>query len=542
MFDVRSYVPPGETIRRFHESSAFTRMVAGPIGSAKTTGCMVAEPFFVTMLQRPDSQGVRTASVGILRDTYRNLYATTMKTWHAWVPKDVGKFVGSDDRPASHDLEFHAPYTDGTRGMGLCRLRMEWRALGSSMDVEATCRGWELMAAGVDEADLVPIETFSFLSGRVQRGGQKAYRVSRGVWGVFNKPDTDHPLYDLCVERAGEHDPADFEFFDQPGGLLPGGPPYRTNPAAENLQNLDDGYYERAANGQPEWYIRRMLRNQWGASVAGEPVFLEFDPDRHVSPVELEPEPGTDLVLGLDGGGTPAAVVLGRDRRTGRRIIYAEVVLVDPTDPRGRRLLTGVGPKRFAEAIGDTLHPRFSKCRLQIAYGDPANFHGADKEAGEYAFMEKVALHLKVGVVPAPSNAIAVRLEAVRTPLNRSNTLDGRPDLLINPSCRVVRRGFGGDYKWEPRDPRQPAKALRPQKTTTSHVMDAAQYALLGDQGHTAVMAGQAFDPARPKAAPGFRETASGLVVPASYADGPTSYGQGAGGASYRSDWSPWDS
>ena len=76
------------------------------------------------------------------------------------------------------------------------------------------------------------------------------------------------------------------------------------------------------------------------------------DLDRLFSTVELEPEPGSEIILGLDGGGTPAAVVMGRDR-LGRRIIYAEVVLTDPMDPKGRRILHGVGPKRFAEALGD---------------------------------------------------------------------------------------------------------------------------------------------------------------------------------------------
>ena len=115
-FDPRFYVPSGETVRRFHESTAFTRTMAGPIGSAKTTAAFVAEPFFTAMTQKPNNQGVREAKVGVLRDTYRNLYATLIPTWHAWVPKDFGHFTGSDDRPAKHDLEFMAPFTDGSPG------------------------------------------------------------------------------------------------------------------------------------------------------------------------------------------------------------------------------------------------------------------------------------------------------------------------------------------------------------------------------------------------------------------------------------------
>jgi hypothetical protein len=535
VFDARTYVPGGPTLKRFHETKRFTRGMAGPIGSGKTVGAGVAEPFFAAMIQKPDSNGIRSATIGVLRDNYRNLYATTMKTWLDWVPRSFGHYTGSDDRPAVHELEFPAPYIDGTPGGGICRLRVEWRALGTHT-VEATCRGWELHGAYIDEADTTPPEAISFLAGRVKRGGRKETRVSRGVWFTFNKPDTDHPLFDLCVDQAADHEKNSFEFFDQPPGILPGGPPYVVNPEAENLANLDADYYEVAARGQPEWYVRRMIRNQWGASVAGSPVFDEAKVDTLFSPVELEPEPGDELILGMDGGGTPAAVVIGRNRY-GRRIVYAEIVLVDPTDPRGRRILHGVGPKRFAAAIGDVLSPRFSRCRFSIAWGDPAAFYGADREMGEFADLETAGQLLKIPVQPAPSNELALRHEAVRTLMNRLNRHDGLPDLLINPSCRWLRRGFSGDYRWEQRDPKQPSKRLKVQKTNSSHAMEALQYGLLGDQGRAAIVAGQAYDIHRPRASsPGdtghWSLSGGGVLVPP---------GQGGGQRSYQADWSPWD-
>jgi hypothetical protein len=124
-----------------------------------------------------------------------------------------------------------------------------------------------------------------------------------------------------------------FEYFDQPGGLLPAC--LKANPAAENLQNLDAGYYIISAAGQPEDYVRRMIRNEWGASVSGERVYQTFRAERHVPGRASSRRPGQVLRLGLDGGGTPAAVIGGRDSY-GRRIIYDEVVLTDPADPRAR--------------------------------------------------------------------------------------------------------------------------------------------------------------------------------------------------------------
>lgn len=487
MFDAKTYQPAGPVMKAFHESSAFYRALAGPIGSSKTTGAGVAEVFFGSMLQTPYSDGIRRFKSGVLRDTYRNLYATTMKTWLDWVPRELGDFTGSDDRPAVHKFNIETP-------IGEAEIETEFRALGTN-SVEATCRGWELNGAYLDEADLMPPEAVSFLAGRVMRAGDVNLRQSRGVWFTFNKPDVDHFLYEWCEEGGLEG----MQFFDQPGGLLDG-QPFRTNPAAENLANLDKGYYVIAATGQPDWYVTRMIRNKWGASVSGELIYPEFRADLHVSPVELEPLPGTVLKIGLDGGGTPAAVIVGRDE-FGRRIVYAEVVLVDGTDPRGRRLATGVGPKRFAQAIRDAIFPRFRQCTFEIAYGDPAAFYGADRENGEYSFMETVGLQLGIPVIPTDSNEISIRLESVRGLLG-SMAADGRHMLMLNPSCRWLRRGFVSDYKWSLRDLRQPGKNLVPQKSTTSHVHDGLQYVILGDVGRAGVTSGPAYDRWQPKANP----------------------------------------
>jgi hypothetical protein len=485
MFRPDLYRPAGPTLKAFHESGAFYRALAGPIGAGKTTAAGVAEPCFAAMCQGPGPDGVRRAKIGVLRDTYRNLYATTMKTWHAWIPPELGKFVGSDDRPAYHAFTLETP-------IGPCALEVEFRALGTN-SVEATCRGWELSGAYVDEADLTPPEAVTFLGGRVKRYGDKATRFSRGVWFTFNKPDVDHHLYNWCEEGGLEG----LAFFDQPGGILDGPPPYKVNPRAENLPNLDDDYYEVSARGQPEWYVTRMIRNRWGASVSGEVIYPEFRTELHLAPAELEPPPGTVLRLGLDGGGTPAAVIAGRDHY-GRRVVYAEVVLWDPMDPKGQRLLTGVGPKRFAAAIKEALFPRFRGFQVELGFGDPAAFYGADREAGELSFMETVGHELGIPIMPADSNEVALRHESVRQLLTVL-AHDGRPSLIINPSCRGLRRGFTSDYKWEIVDPKQPGKQLKAQKSRTSHVHDALQYYCLGDVGKTGVTAGRAFDRYQPK-------------------------------------------
>lgn len=494
------YRPAGPTLARFHASTAMARLLSGPVGSGKTTAaCWDVGPF-TAMLQTPGPDGWRRAKVGILRDTYRNLYGTTLETWFKSFPRDLGDFVGSDDRPFKHTLAFPAPLLDEagrpTGKVGPCELIVEGRALGTH-SVEATARGWELMAAYIDEIDLTPEETIPFLMARTMRGGDVRYRRSRGVIGTFNKPDVDHFLYRKCVEEAAEHRENGIEYFDQPPGLLDG-LPYTTNPAAEGLQFLDKDYYVTSAKGNAEWYVVRMLRNRWGASISGDPIYTGFSDARHMSPVELQPPPRSILTVGLDAGGTPAAVVMGTTP-TGRRIVYAELVVTDPADPKGRKLQHGVGPTRFAILLKGLLTSRFSHCLIQIGHGDPAAFYGADRENGEYAWPEIVGQKAEIPIQPAPSNEIELRLDAVKALAYRMNDFDGNPDLIINPSCSFLRRGFTSDYKYEERGKKGAGETLKPQKSATSHVHDALQYACLGDLGRAGVTAGRDFDLQKPR-------------------------------------------
>lgn len=524
MFDIKTYRPAGETLRRFHASDKFFRLISGPVGSGKTAGAGCVEMVLGCMIQNPFPDGVRRAKFGVLRDTYRNLYSQFLPNWWEWFPRDLGKFTGSDDRPAFHQFNIDTP-------LGPCEIQVEMRALGTN-SVESTCRGWNLTGCFLDEADLLPREALSFLTGRVMRWPQKPFRVTKGVWGAFNKPDEDNWLYDMCVESP----PPDFEFFDQPSGVLDGGPPYILNPKADNIERLDANYYSLQIenNLHDTGYAHRMVYNRWGASRSGMLIYPEFVRDRHVSPVELEPPAGTVLRLGLDGGGTPAAVVGGRDA-SGRLVIYAEVVLTDPSDPKGRKLLRQVGGARFGRAITDVLQPRFRHCRIELGWGDPSAWYGADREAGEFSAMETAGQVSGVALMPAESNEVALRLDAVR---NRLSIPPGSavPNILINPSCKFTIRGFVSDYRWEDATKKQPGETLKPQKTVTSHVHDGLQYLCLGEVGRAGVTSGEArHDRWQPK---GPLEPAGSL-----WREHEARVAQRQpGGGGYRSDFSVWNS
>ena len=84
IFDYR-HVP---TVREFSECDKFIRLITGPFGSGKSSGC-VMEIFNRSCEQTPWADGVRRSRWAIIRNTMPQLQDTTMKTFFYWFPKDA---------------------------------------------------------------------------------------------------------------------------------------------------------------------------------------------------------------------------------------------------------------------------------------------------------------------------------------------------------------------------------------------------------------------------------------------------------------------
>lgn len=79
----------------------------------------------------------------------------------------------------------------------------------------------------------------------------------------------------------------------------------------------------------------------------------------------------------------------------------------------------------------------------------------------------------------AMSNAFTPRREAVAKHL--TSLVDGKPGLLLDPSCHMLRRGFNGRYKYRKMQiPKEDIYSDAPIKNEYSHPHDALQYAALG--------------------------------------------------------------
>jgi hypothetical protein len=80
---------------------------------------------------------------------------------------------------------------------------------------------------------------------------------------------------------------------------------------------------------------------------------------------------------------------------------------------------------------------------------------------------------------PASTNDFVIRREAVAAPLGR--LIDGKPGLIIDPRCKMLRKGMAGAYSYKRV---QVIGAERyqdkPDKGIYSHVCESLQYLVLG--------------------------------------------------------------
>jgi hypothetical protein len=476
------YIPPGPVGARYLSSAADISAIMGPVGSGKTS-CSAIKIMMLARSQAPstfrvDAQGrpVRMFKACVVRDTYRQLWSTTIPSWWEWMPKANGSWSGSPGEPATHTVMM--PLPDGT----VVELIVEFIAIGEHK-VEDVLRGYQPTLFYLNEADLLAEEVFHYCVTRTGRypGALHGGPTWHGIIMDFNAPDTESWIYTLCVDKK----PENLDFFVQPSGL---------SPEAENRKNLPADYYERMRKTMPEWQFRRLVENQFGYSRDGKPVYGEFRDSFHISPTVLDPIPGLKVHIGIDGGGSPS-VVINQQVPGGQWRTLDELVTEQ-----------GTGPTRFGQALSRLLNDRYRGFEtthghvLLNAWADPAAFYGADKDNGEGDFIRIVQNETGLTIRAAPTNNPVQRIEAVRRPLTRLID-DARPGLLISSHCKVMRRGYNSGYRLRRLHiPGATRFSDEPEKNEWSHPHDANQYSLCGGGEYHEVLGRKAARSSAPRA------------------------------------------
>lgn len=477
--------------------------IMGPAGSGKTTTAVFKGPLFVTGLMPVCRDGVIRGRITVIRDNYRRMAETTLKSWKLTFNEDLpySDFEGGQDRPVHHRMEKEVlrgamvwrgppPENPTTRKLleavhrafpvqkRICIVEVDFFSVGDHR-IEELLRGYETSIGWGNEADLLNDRVMPFLFSRTARFPSKTmlpdeileliqredWKMPRQVFGDLNPPDTEHWAVKWVEEgRKG------YKLYRQPSGLAPN---------AENRAGKSKAEYEDELGTLDEYDAQRFVHGEPGFARDGFPVYAVpkdgiggFRRHEHVADGPLKIFPEIPINAGFDAGGTPAGMFI--QRLPSGRINFLREITTEPV----------TGSERFGAMCRDLLTTDFRGVPVALCFGDPSAFYGADKEVGELAWMETVALAIGHNIVPAPSQEPGIRIASIATLLKESGMVQ------IDPSCRMFIGGLAAHYKLgkDARGNVVGEDKTRVVKNAHSHIVEAAQYVTLGVRGKAGVI------------------------------------------------------
>lgn len=461
--------PP--TVAAFMKSDKFGRLIAGPVGSGKTTGC-IFELFRKALEQTPAADGYRYTRFAIVRQTLRQLIDTVLK--------DIMSWLGSVARFKVQDKVVIIEFAD---------VKSEWLLLPLE-DAEDQRRllSMQLTGAWMSESIEMDVNLVAGIAGRCGRYPSGA-RGTPSWFGMI--ADTNMPSEGSDWHKFMDVDqPEDWDVFIQPGGL---------EEHAENLcwltqtaetmklaetdpVRLAQGrlYYQRLArSNNPDW-IKRYVHAQFGNDPSGTAVFREsFRSNFHTSD-GLTPNRFAPLIVGQDFGRDPCSVITQMDAR-GRMLILEEVIAEDIG-------LEGHIQQSLRPVL---MQPRYLGIPVLIV-GDPSGTHKSSiSEECEFDVLKRMGFK----ALPAPTNDLNPRLRAVEAWLLKQ--YDGAGALLIDRArCPTIVRGLAGGYRYA--KTKNGTRKPLPDKNAYSHPIDALQYACLVGHGQMNAAIGRVLGHRRP--------------------------------------------
>ncbi|MCB1494076.1 MAG: hypothetical protein KDJ77_20100 [Rhodobiaceae bacterium] len=490
------YTPPGPVGAGFIEALGPIDIIMGPAGSGKTVASAYKGPYIASKFFPVCRDGVIRVRQAALRDTYRDLARTCLASWHEIFPPAspyTVDYAGGQDRPVNHKLRWE---TIRDNSLVKVEFDMQFGAIGNH-NLEQFIKGYEISIGWCNEVDLMDERAPQLLlqrTGRypavadiapseLDRIGRLVRQVAakqnlpvtldddetlllRMVYGDMNPPDIGHWTYQKMVRDKLPG----WTLHQQPSGL---------SPHAENRVGKPRSSYEYEALTQEPYLVQRYVHGKFGYARDGDPVYPQFDINLHVSDQPLQPIEGLPIALGIDAGGSPA-VSFSQYPANGQMRILREICMPP-----------GSGPSSLTEAIFEMLISDFRGHAVSEAYADPSAWLGADRMAGELAYMETVARALNINILPAPSNELGHRREALGWYLG--GVIDqNTPRLLVSSCCERTIGGFAAHFKYDKRTSEGATDKARVVKNEYSHIMEAHEYSALGHRGIETVISAAA--------------------------------------------------
>lgn len=366
-----------------------------------------------------------------VRNSYRELKDTVIKTFFEWVPRGV---VG---RWSEADLTYSMPTPYGGTWEVL------FRSADSPDDI-GKFKGLELTNYWIDEAIEVSPEVKLTLDGRLSYPKGSPEKVFRSIL-TSNPGDTESWLYDMYVA----HPLPSHAYWKQSA---------RENPHLhkEFYDNLEANYRDR-----PEMK-RRYVDGEWGAIFSGKPVYPEFSFEAHVSKTHIEPVPNIIINRGWDFGRTPACLIT-QVHPNGMWMVLRELTSDD------------AGVDEFADMLNELCNSEFKGFKFDDV-GDPAGrSRGPTDEGSCYDILNSKNIFAH----EASTNDLIPRREAMARQLTR--TVKGKPKMIIDPRCKRFVDGMFGGYRF-PKKAVSGGKdmySVTPEKNLYSHICEAGEYVAL---------------------------------------------------------------
>lgn len=454
-----------KTFAKVHTDPNPYIFVMGPVGSGKSSGC-IWHCFMNACQQVPDGDGIRHSKYCVIRATYPALKSTTLKSWITWF-KDKIKITY--DTPIRAEIKYDLD--DGTK----INMEVLFIAVDNEQNVEKL-RSLEVTGCWINEAKEIDESVFQMMKTRLRYPADKdGGPVRKFIILDYNAVSTDHWLYRF----AEEFRPEGHSFYRQPAAVLLVDGKYVVNPEADNLKKFDpsgaldergepivlihgvtEDYYTTMCMGMDPDFIYVNVMNNYGEVRSGRPVYKDYDDILHCADRDLGPISGAQLVIGMDQGLTPSAIIT-QQTPDGAVLILDEITTEDCS---------------LQEFCNDILWPLirnkykdFEKNFYVVC--DPATVQRSmnDSKAGTDIIRES-GLPYRT----AKTNNFIMRKEAVTYFLRMSNKF------RLSPACKKLRKGFISEYKYEEvRSAQHGDFKDKPAKNEFSHPHDALQYAML---------------------------------------------------------------
>jgi len=465
--EVYVYEPDGVVLTDFFWDRSELGVIQGPIQSGTSTACC-HKIWALSCEQAVDRDGVRRTRWLIVRNSYRELKKTTVKTWLEWFPENEWGTMERSE-PMTHHIKREHPSGDGT----LVDCEVIFIALPDPDVAEQQAASFEITGFWVNEAQFVEKAVVDELLSRCARypsmkngpgaswhGGFLDLNAPvEGHWIPYMRGDLAMPLEWGAEQRREFEKPEGWTFFLQPPGLIERKVgdriEYLVNPKAENQKHTRKNYLEIIRGKRKDWIDRRVL-NKVGIYLDGKAVYPGFSEADHVAPVDLPANPQAPIIAGLDFGRDPAAVFC--QCINGSWTVLSELI----------------GDNESAQLFA----PRVKRHLAKFYAGMPVEFWGDPRGADRGQNVETTAYDifgtLGMRVLPATTdNNPEMRRSAVGAVLDRRN------GLKVNTSCMIVKMGLAGGYHY-PKIKGTGMFSERPRKNRYSHAVEAFENAILG--------------------------------------------------------------